>query len=109
MDDAIPMAVVEGAGDLAGEFAGLLLLELPMGNNVVEHLASVDKLEEHVPVIVGPDDIAQAAYMRVVQESHDGSLARGADLLGMIGPLLIGKALMAVVGRAAGDNLAGDL
>jgi hypothetical protein len=109
VDDAIPMAVVEGAGDLAGEFAGLFLLEFAVGDDVVEHLTSVDKLEEHVPVIVGPNDISQAADMRMVQESHDGSLARGADLLGMIGPLLISKALMAVVGRAAWDNLAGDL
>lgn len=53
-------------GDLAAELAGLLLLELATGDDVVEHLGAVDVFEEYVPMVVGADDVAEAADVGVV-------------------------------------------
>jgi hypothetical protein len=107
--NAVAMAVVQGAGDLSAKLARLLLLELSVGNDVIEHLTAVDKLEEHVPVVVGSDDISQAADVGMVEEGDDGGLAGCADLLGLVGSLPFGSGLVTIVGRATGDNLAGDL
>ncbi len=109
VNDAVAVTVVERAGDLATELAGLLLLELAMGDDVVEHLASVDKLKKHVPVVVCTDDIAQAANVGVVEEGDDGGFTGGANLFGLVGTLFVGTALMIIVGRAARNNFAGDL
>lgn len=65
VDNAVAMAVVESARDLSAELPGLLLLKLAVRDDIVEHLAAVDVLEEHVPMVVGSDDIAQAADVRV--------------------------------------------
>ncbi len=109
VDNAVAVAVVEGAGNLAAELARLLFLELAMGDDVVEHLTAVDKLEEHVPVIVCADNIAQAADMGMIEEGDYGGFAGGTDFLGLIGALLVGSALVIIFGRATRNNFAGDL
>ncbi len=109
MNDAVAVAVVESASDLATEFAGLLLLELAVGNYVVEHLASIDKLEEHVPVVVCTNDITQAANVGMVEEGDDGSFTGGANLFRLVGAFFIGTALVIIVGRASRNDLASDL
>lgn len=109
VNDAVAVTVIEGASNLATELAGLLLLEFAVGNDVVEHLASIDKLEKHVPVVVCTNDIAQAADVGVVEEGDDGGFTGGANLLGLVGALFIGTGLMIIVGRATRNNFAGDL
>ena len=108
VDDAVAVAVVEGAGDLAGKLAGLLLLEAAVGDDVVEHLTAIDILKHHVPVEVCADDILHAADVGVVQEADDGGLSGGADFLGVVGSLAIGSGLVLVL-RLAGDDLDGGL
>lgn len=81
VDDAVTVAVIQGTGNLTTKLPGLFLLELSVGDDVVKHLAAVDIFEQHVPVIVGSNDIAQTAYIRVAEQGDDGSLSRGADLL----------------------------
>jgi hypothetical protein len=80
-----------------------------MGDDVVEHLTAIDKLEEHVPVIVGTDDISQAADVGMIEECDDGGLSGCSNLLGLVCTLLFGSALVVVVGRASRDNLASNL
>ena len=109
MDDAVPVAVVDGAGNLAGKLPGLLLLELPVGDDVVEHLAAVDVFEEHVPVPSCAQVVPQAADVLVVQQADDGSLAGVAVLPGGVGPFSLLSSLAPVVGRHALDDLACDL
>lgn len=53
VNNTVPMTVVQSAGYLPAELASLLLLQLAVGDDVVEHLATVDILEEHVPMIIG--------------------------------------------------------
>lgn len=107
--NAVPVAIVEGTSNLTAELAGLLLLELPMGDDVVEHLAAVDIFEQHVPVVVGPDDVPHATHVRVVKQGDYCSLPRGADLLALLVTLLLCSAVVAVVDNTPGDDLARDL
>ena len=107
--DAIAMAVVQRTGNLSAELASLLLLELAMRDDVVQHLAAIDKFEEHIPVIIRTNHIAKAADVRMVEECDDSGLACRANLFGLVGPLLVGTALMAIVGRATGNNLTSNL
>lgn len=67
MDDAVSVTIVESTGDLSAELACLLLLEFAVGDDVVEHLTTVDILKQHVPVVVCTDDIAQATDMGVTE------------------------------------------
>lgn len=109
MDDAVPVTIVESTGYLTAKLAGLLLLELAMRNNVVEHLAAVDILKEHVPMVVCADHIPHPADVRVVEKGDDGSFASSSDFLGLICALLFRPTLVAVIGRATRDNFASNL
>jgi hypothetical protein len=64
---AVAMAVVKGTGDLTTEFTGLLLLQFPMRNDVIQHLTAIDKFEEHIPMVICSDNILEAAYVRVMK------------------------------------------
>ena len=57
MDYAVPVAIVECTGDLTAKLPRLFLLQLAMGYDVVKHLATIDELEEHVPMIVSSHHI----------------------------------------------------
>lgn len=109
MDNAVAVAIVEGTRNLTAELAGLLLLELAVRDDVVEHLTTVDILEEHVPVVICPHNVSHAANVGVVEEGDDGSLASCSDLFGLVSSLLIGAALVAIIGGTARNDLAGDL
>lgn len=67
VDNTVLVAVVEGTGDLSTKFSCLLLLQLAMRDDVVEHLAAIDKFEEHVPMIVCAHNIAETADVGVVE------------------------------------------
>jgi len=108
VDNAVPVAVVKCTGNLPGELAGLLFLQASMGDDVVEHLSAVDKLEHHVPVEVCPDDILHAADVGVVEQADNGSFSGGANFLGVVGPFAIGGALVLVL-RLSRDDLDGGL
>lgn len=84
MHDAVPVTVIQGTGDLTSKFPGLLLLELAVRDDVVQHLASVDVFKQHIPVIGRADDIPHAADIRVVEEGNDGRFSRSPDFLGAI-------------------------
>lgn len=73
--DAIPMAVIQRTCNLAGKLSGLLLLQFPMGDDIIEHLTAVDEFEQHIPVIIGPDHISHATDIRMIDETDDGGLA----------------------------------
>jgi hypothetical protein len=45
VDNAIAVTVVQRTGNLSGKFAGLLLLETAVRDDVVKHLATVDEFE----------------------------------------------------------------
>jgi hypothetical protein len=102
------MTVIQRAGDLTGKLAGLLLLETAVGDDVVEHLAAIDKLEQHVPVVVCAHDVSHAADVRVVEQADNGGFSGRADFFGVVCPLAVGGALVLVL-RLSGYNLDGHL
>lgn len=67
MNDAVSVTIVQSTGDLTTKLPSLLLLELPVGDDIVKHLTAIDIFKQHVPVVVCSDDIAQAANVRVVE------------------------------------------
>lgn len=98
MYNTVTVAVVESTGDLAGKLACLLFLEAAMRDDVVEHLAAIDKLEQHVPVVVGTDNVSHAADVGVVEQADNGSLSGGSDFFGVVGALAVSGALVLVLG-----------
>lgn len=45
MDDAVAMAIIQRTGDLPSKLARLLLLQFPVGDDVVQHLATIHIFE----------------------------------------------------------------
>lgn len=60
-------------------------------------------------MVVGPDDVSQAAHVRVVEQGNYGSFSRGADLLALLITLLVCTTVVPIVGNTPGDDLARDL
>ena len=67
MDDAVAVTIIQRTCNLSTELPGLFLFELPMRDDVVEHLATIDEFEEHIPVVIGTNDVPKPAYVRMVQ------------------------------------------
>lgn len=81
MYNRIGMAVLECTGDLTGKLPCSSLAESAMGNDVVEHLTTVDPLADHV-VVVGIDMHGfHTANVRMVEEELDGGFPNGAHFL----------------------------
>lgn len=99
VDNAVPVTVVESAGDLTAELAGLLLLQLAMGNDIVKHLAAIDVLAEHVPMVVGAHNVSHTTDVGMAQERDDGCLSGGPDFLRLVRSLLVRSCLMLCVFR----------
>lgn len=66
VNNAVAVAIVESACDLASKLASLLLLQPSMRDDVIQHLATIDVFAKHVPVVVRPDDIAHPADVRMI-------------------------------------------
>lgn len=108
MDNAIPVTIVQCTGDLTCEFPRLLLLQASMRDNVVQHLPTIDELEQHIPVIVGANDVFHAADVGVVEQTDDGSFSGGSNFLGMVGSFAVRRTLVLVLGLS-GDDLDSNL
>jgi hypothetical protein len=82
---------------LAAELASLLFFKLAVRDDVVEHLTTVYKLKEHVPMMVCPDDVPKATDMWVVEQRDYGSLTGRPNLFRMVGALFISSTCMLAV------------
>jgi len=80
--DVVLVTVVDGTGDLPGKLSGDALPEAAVADDVVEHLAAVDILKDHVVVVLVDDHLPHAADVGVVEEHGEGGLSERADLLG---------------------------
>ena len=106
---AIPVTVVQGTDDLPTKLASLFLLELAMRDDIVEHLAAIDKLEQHIPVVISPHDISEAADVRMAEEGNNSCFASCANLFRLVCPFFLRSALVAIVRRTTRDNFARNL
>ena len=84
MHDTIAVAIVQGAGNLARELAGLLLLQFAVGDNVIQHLAPIDVFKKHVPVVCSAHHISHPANVRVIYEADNSGFSSGSNLLGAV-------------------------
>ena len=84
MDDIVVMTITECTTYLPRKLSGCAFPEASMTDNVVEHLAAVDVLENHVIMVLMNDHLAHAADVGMVEEHRKGRFAQGADLLGGI-------------------------
>lgn len=108
MHDAVPVTVIQRTRDLAGEFAGLLLFQFAMRNDVVQHLTPVDIFEEHVPVVRGSHNISHPADVWVAGEADNGGLSSCSDFFRAVCSFRF--ATVAVfLGRESRYNLYSDL
>ena len=84
MHNGIPVAVVQCTGNLPAKLPCLFLFQTPVRDNVVKHLPTINIFAEHIPVVIGFDDISHAAYVWVVQQCDYGSFSGGSDLFAFI-------------------------
>lgn len=71
MDDRIPVAVIQRAGDLPGKLSCRPLPQPSMTDDIVQHLPSVDEFEHHVIVVRVHDHLPHPADVRVMQQERD--------------------------------------
>lgn len=60
-------------------------------------------------MVIRPDDVAQAADVRVVQQGDDGRLPCRPNLLGVVVTLLLRASMVGIVSGTSRDDLARDL
>lgn len=107
MDDGVSVTVVKSRGDLASKFPSMLLFEFAMGNDIVEHLSSVDVLQDHVIMMRQDHNFVQADNVWMMKDHHDRCLTNG-PCLAIVFLLLLGWGHIGV-GLHARDNLDCDL
>jgi hypothetical protein len=68
-----------------------------MRDDVVQHLAAIDILEEHVPMIVRALNIPHGADVGMIQQGNDCRLPRRSNLFGVVLAFTFTSALLTVV------------
>lgn len=63
--------LTQSGGNLTGKLPSVLLLELAMGDDVVQHLSAIDVFEDHVVVMGQDHDLVQTDNVWVMQDHHD--------------------------------------
>ena len=82
MNDIVQMAILEGTANLTRKLACHPFSQTAVADDVVEHLAAVDILSNHVVVVLVHDHLAHAADVWVIQQHRQRCLAQCAYLLG---------------------------
>ncbi len=91
MHHVVLVAIVQSTPYLPRELACDPLPQSTMTDDVVEHLAPANVLEDHVVVVLVDDHLTHAANVGVVEEHRQRGLADGANLLGRILGRLLGR------------------
>lgn len=111
MDYGVVVTVVERRRNHAAELASLFFLQGAMGDDVVEHLATRDVLEQHVVVRCHGVHFVELANVFVVQQVRYGGFTHGADVFGLVGFLFGGvfgtRGIAPMLDGRSRDNLDG--
>ena len=75
------MTITECTAYLPRKLLGHAFPEASVADDVVEHVSTIDVLEDHVIMILLNDHLAHATYVGMVEEHRDRSFAKDADLL----------------------------
>ena len=110
VNDAVSMAIVQGARNLSAEFPSLFLLQPSVRDNIVKHLSPIDIFKKHIPMVGRAHHISHGTYVWVIQKSDNGGFTCRSDFLRMVGSFSICSTLiMSIISRPSRHNLDCDL
>src|ERR1700683_1194812 len=66
--DTVPVTIIQGTANLPREFTGNSFPKPPMTDNVIQHLAAVNILKNHIVMMLVNDHLTHATYIWVVKE-----------------------------------------
>ena len=75
MNNGITVTIVQSAQDLSSKLSGVLLPELSMTNNIVEHLTAIDILKKEIKMALRDNDISHSADIRMSKQCNDCRLS----------------------------------
>lgn len=84
MDDVVLVTIVESGPNLPRKLARDTFTESTVADDVVEHLAAVDKLEDDVMIIWLRNDLSGPGYVWMKEDHGHGSFPHGADLFACV-------------------------
>lgn len=84
MNDVIEMAVLQCTPNLPRKLPRHPFPQSSVTDNIVQHLTSIDILENHIVVMLVDYHLSHATYIGVIEKHRKGSFAKSTNLLGGI-------------------------
>jgi hypothetical protein len=75
VDDIIPMAIIQRTPDLPRKLPGNALSQPPMADDIIQHLPTIDVLEDHVVMMLVHDHLTHAADVGMMKEHRERCFA----------------------------------
>ena len=84
MNDVVEMAILQRTPNLPRKFSRHPFPQSTMTDDIIQHLTSIDILENHVIVMLVDYHFSHATYVGVIEKHGKGRFAKGPNLLGGI-------------------------
>lgn len=84
MNDVIEMAIFQCTPNLPRELSRNTFPQSTVTNDVVQHLTSIDILENHIIVVLVDYHFSHATYVGVIEKHGKCGFSKSSDLLGGI-------------------------
>lgn len=68
MDDIIFMTIIQGTPNLPRKLSSDSLSKSTMADDIIEHLTSIDILENHVVMMLMNDHLSHTTYVGMIEE-----------------------------------------
>ena len=84
MNDVVEMTILQCTPNLPGKFSRNPLPQSSVTDDVVQHLTSIDILENHIVVMLVDYHLSHATNVGMVEKHGKGGFAKSTNLLGGI-------------------------
>lgn len=84
MNDIVEMTILQRTPNLPRKFSRDSFPQSTVTDDIVEHLTSIDILENHIIVMLVDYHLSHATYVGVIEKHRKGSFAKSTNLLGGI-------------------------
>ena len=84
MNDIVKMAILQRTPNLPRKFSRHPFPQSTVTDDIVQHLTSIDILENHIIVMLVDYHLSHATYVGVIEKHRKGGFAKSTDLLGGI-------------------------
>jgi hypothetical protein len=84
MNDVVEMAILQRTPNLPRKLSRHPFPQSTMADDIVQHLTSIDVLENHIIVMLMDDHLSHAAYVGVIEKHGKASFTKSSNLLGGI-------------------------